>query len=320
MKSFTKSLAFNLLANRMRIAYRLQRLNANKVLTILSLHRVAPDDKSAYQPLDPQLFKELVEFCKKHFTITTFHKLSQNINVSNKPLLILSFDDGYKDFIEYAMPIISAANIQVNHNIIPECVETGLPPFNVMLQDFIGKAPLELLMALDIPGFSLRDIATSRSKIGMKVSAHVKNKPMAEQIKLREFLLPQIHNYAELRLTPMMTLSDIQGVITQQEFGVHSYSHANMAVESLDYFQADLIHCKEYFQNKLQRDVDIYAFPNGSYNHEQLELAYKSGYKHLLLVNEGFTNPQTNAYNRITFHAQSKSEVIVRATGNLLKI
>ena len=288
-------------------------------LTILNLHRVAEDDGSSYRPLSPRLFDQLLIFLKENFEFTTFGQLMSEFS-TDKPKLILSFDDGYKDFIDIAVPILERHNIRVNQNIIPECVEEKLPPLNVLIQDFIGKAPINLLKNLEIPGFDTTGLASDRIQMGLKVSIFLKNRPMSEQRTLSEALHPQFFDWDDFSPTPMMSQEEIKQLARVHEIGAHSYSHATMVFETDDYFQEDLKKCREYFLNRLGIPVDIYTFPNGSYRESQLEMARDSGYKHILLVSDLFSKTDTDVHFRFGFEAQSKREVLFRALGGLAKV
>ena len=312
MNQIIKNLAFYILGSDLAVKKRIQQISKNEYVTILNLHRVAELDGSAYRPLEPYLFSELLEFCNKHFALITFSELTTK---QKKPKLILSFDDGYKDFIEVAVPILYQHKIKVNQNIIPKCIIDKLPPLNVIAQDYIGKVPLDLLKSLDVPDLDIKPHLSDRIKLGFIVSTHIKNKPMQQQDLIYKYLLPQFQNFTEFATTPMMSLNEIKQLIDIHEFGAHSFAHANMGEESNEYFIQDLDKCKEYFTNNLGKNVDIYAFPNGSYRSEQIDLAQKHGYKHILLVNNNFSNKNNCVHSRFGFYANSKHELYFRATG-----
>ncbi|MGQ0559090.1 MAG: hypothetical protein ACT4OE_05820 [Sphingosinicella sp.] len=50
---------------------------------------------------------------------------------------------------------VAKNKVRVNHNVMTACIESGLPPLNVLAQDFVGKAPAELVDRLEIPRFSM---------------------------------------------------------------------------------------------------------------------------------------------------------------------
>jgi len=48
--------------------------------------------------------------------VSTFHSL---LEVDTRPAVVLSFDDGYQDFVEYAMPVLAKHGVKVNFNVCP---------------------------------------------------------------------------------------------------------------------------------------------------------------------------------------------------------
>ena len=162
-----------------------------------------------------------------------------------------------------AVPLLLKYKIKVNQNIIPDCVDSGHPPFNVAVQDFIGKSSDAQLMALSIPGFNIAADISNRFLLGLRVSKFFKNRQMSQQIELKKHILSQLDSFSDFKMTPMMNLSDIKQLIDLHEFGAHSYTHASMAFETDGYVKKDLKDCKDWFHNRLNYSVGIYAFPNG---------------------------------------------------------
>ena len=81
-------------------------------------------------PMDPGLFRQMLAFFQAHFTIMTFAELSaeQGTKGWNKPLLVFTFDYGYKDFADYSASIMAGFGVRCNLNLIPSAIESGLPP------------------------------------------------------------------------------------------------------------------------------------------------------------------------------------------------
>jgi peptidoglycan/xylan/chitin deacetylase (PgdA/CDA1 family) len=319
MNPFIKNLALLALGNRYVIGRKLSAIRKAGVLTILNLHRVAEDDESSYRPLNPNLFNQLLIFLKNNFDLTTFGELKAESS-SGKPKLILSFDDGYKDFIDVAVPILERHRIRVNQNIIPDCAEQQLAPLNVIATDFIGKAPSELLEQLQIPGFDTTGMTCNRMLMGERVSMYIKFKPMSEQKKLGDVLLPQFFNWDGFIPTPMMSREEIRQLMKTHEIGAHSYSHATMEYETDAYLHEDLKKCRDYFDRNLKSPVDIYAFPNGKYRKNQLQIARASGYRYVLAGEDLFSKSELKIHRRIQFDARSEREVLFRAVGGLAKV
>lgn len=310
LNSIFKPLAFGLLANPFRLRSRLDQLARKNIPIILNLHRVAPDDGSSYRPLSPDIFESLIKYAKKHFELRTIETLDQP---SAKPKMVISFDDGYLDFFTHAMPILERHGIFVNHNFIPDCIDSGLPPLNVIAQDFIGKAPRELIDKLDVPGFS----ESFGPRYSNSLSRFIKFKPHAEQEKLKEYLLPQFLSFDGLKPTPVMNLEQVKHAAKVHEIGAHSYHHASMEFESDDYLRQDVRRCREYFRTHIGSDVLVYAFPNGSCRAGQEQIVKEEGIPHVLFVGDRFVS---KTLYRFTFDATTKNEVRYKATGRRMLV
>ncbi|WP_353485468.1 polysaccharide deacetylase family protein [Haliscomenobacter sp.] len=311
LRQMAKTIAFTALGNGPLLRRRLQALSRAGRTTILNLHRVAPDDGSDYRPLDPGLFDELLSFVKREFAVVTISELAEQ---STRPKLVLSFDDGYRDFVINAMPILAKHGLRANQNIIPKCVDSGLPPLNVLAQDFVGKAPRELVERLQIKGFS----AQVDVNFGRRLSRFLKMRPQAEQDQIATYLLPQFYDWGDFEPTPMMTLEEIRS-LGNHELGAHSYAHSSMEYETDEYLDADVQSCVAYFKDKLAAPMSIYAFPNGSCRAGQAEQVLAHGVDHVLLVGEKFDEGEC-IHTRFTFDGRSRSEIKFKALGGISRL
>ena len=97
----------------------------NKI-TILNLHRISPERDFFFNPMTPSHFETLLKYVSKHYTVVTISGLNE-LKVSDrtidKPYLVISFDDGYYDFFEYALPLLVKYKLPCNHNIVNSCAD-----------------------------------------------------------------------------------------------------------------------------------------------------------------------------------------------------
>jgi len=299
-------------------AYLINKIKKNNYLPVLSLHRVSSELNSYWPPLSPNIFDALLAYLKKHFTITTFHEL-ESTTKNQKPKLILSFDDGYYDFIEYAMPILKKHNLRVNQNIIPSLLLNQKPLWNIELYDFFNAAPLSLLKEMEVPGLNIKNAVTrtfNKTHFGIQVSRYFKNltlekrKPIMQFLEERYFI--KLSNFPKTR---MIHLSEMDDVLSEHEVGMHSYSHNSMNQESMTYFMDDFQKCKLFFEQNQFPGRDIYAFPNGNYNDEQLEYLLENGVKYILLTGDRYAKMNNPTYPRFNIAALGTLEAIFQSLG-----
>lgn len=313
LKNLIKRCVFLSLGNKVTAARRISRIAESGKSIILNLHRVAEPDRSAYRALDPTLFQELLVFLQKDFHIVPLDALDEQ---TRRPKVVLSFDDGYRDFIEMTASILDKFRLRVNQNIIPRCIETGLPPLTVIAQDFIGKAPPAVVRSVHAPGFGPLEPteSCSRSLVGF-----IKSKSQEDQGKMFDVLYRQFTTEESFRPTLMMTKEHVRQISLYHDVGAHSFAHASMGAETDDYFGSDLQKCGEYMQTELGLPMSIYAFPNGSYRRSQLTIALESGLRHVLLVDNDFAD-NSSIHPRFGFDAAIPSEVRFKALGGLRKV
>ena len=298
----------------------LEKIRREDLLVVLNLHQVSPQQNPFWSPLHPQIFEDLLVFLKEIFEVVLFRDLQSA--GSKKPKAILSFDDGYYNFIEYAAPLLEKHELRANMNVIPSCVESGEPMWNIKLYDFLNSAPKSLIDEINLPGFDYRlkdESYAGKVQYGLKISRFLKNRPRRE----REEFWGEIESAmrkAEFRLTRMMNAEEIRQIAGIHEIGVHSFSHESMEFEENGFFEDDLQKCLKYFDEKLALPLDIYAFPNGSFRPEQIEILRGYGIKYKLLVGEDYAKAGTDVFPRLTIYGSAKLENRFQALGFNRKI
>lgn len=315
LRSLVKRIAFDAWLAAGAYRSRLARLRASERITIVNLHRISPHANPFWMPLHPRVFDGLVSFLKDHFDLRTI--LECDLRPSNRPVAVLSFDDGYQDFVEYAMPVLEKHGVRVNQNVVGSSLETGRPPWETRLYDFLAASPLSLLRELRIPGVQLPAVdASTASKVayGLSLSRHLKWRSNVERAPVLA-MLEEFVARAEPRYTRMMSIGEVVGAARCHEIGAHSWAHDSMAFEDNDYFRRDLERCQSCFSRNLGIPAHIYAFPNGSYRTEQLDILRTAGVQKALLVDEGSAQREAFALPRRTLYADSVAEAIARAVG-----
>jgi peptidoglycan/xylan/chitin deacetylase (PgdA/CDA1 family) len=293
----------------------LAKIRRERLVTVLNLHQVSPHENPFWSPLKPEIFDDLLGFLKENFEVLLFGEIETS--KSEKPLAVLSFDDGYYNFYEFAAPLLKKHDLRANMNIIPSCVETGAPMWNIRLYDFLNAAPKKSIDAIDLPGFDARlesENFAAKVRYGLAISRFLKNRPRSE----REELWRGIENLIDDSGAPptrMMNRAEIREIAGVHEIGVHSFSHESMEFEPDEFFENDFEKCRDYFENKLGLPLETYAFPNGSYRDAQIEALRAKGVRHILLVGEDYARRGADVFPRFTIYGASRIETRFQALG-----
>lgn len=297
----------------------LNNIHKNNWVISLNLHRVSTEVNPFYPPLHPKLFEELLAFLKENFAITTYGGVA-TVTRGRTPL-VLSFDDGYHDFLEYAVPALEGFGVTANQNVVCQCLVSGKPIWNVQLYDFLNQAPTTLLNELRIVGWTGKfgKSDTERSRAGTAISRLLKNLPRRERLEQWKAIEGLMNRCDSLRFTRVLSSTEVVGLSAKYSIGVHSFEHDSMGLESEDFFARDFLRCREYFEDHLKLPLDTYAFPNGNYRPEQVKFLLRSGIQSVLLVDEQLGQLGAQIQPRLTFYGDSSAELRLRSLGYFAK-
>jgi len=266
--------------------------------------------------MHPDVFEGLLKFFSQRAQVTTLR--NRHVVPTERPAVIFSFDDGYVDFLEYALPLLQKYRIKVNLNVICESVCSGTPPWNIQLYDFLNAAPRKLINEIRLPGFNGQlngDDVDNKRRYGLALSRFLKLRSRKERLEHWSVIRPLIETFGHSETIRMIRLRDLQSIARDHEIGAHSFTHESMGCEDNSFFAEDLDRCCEFFCKELNLPLSIYAFPNGSYRYEQIEILRGRGIKHILLVGERLASRSNPVCPRITVFGDTTEEACFRSLG-----
>jgi peptidoglycan/xylan/chitin deacetylase (PgdA/CDA1 family) len=282
---------------------------------VLCLHDVSPVHNPYNAPLHPRHFDELLRFINRHAYVRGL--CDEPVKRGDRPEIVVSFDDGYRTFVDYALPILKKYGVRANQNVVPACVESGRPNWEVALGDVMVAAPREKLASISLPGLALRaDLRSDRQKaqFANKLSIFLKRRTPEE----RAPLLAEVHRAlasVEHTSTKMMTRDQVVACAKEHDVGAHSWSHEAMEWQSEDFFEEDTSRCAAYFDEVLGRPMTIYAFPSGSYRAWHIAQLRRRRIAHILLVETQWVDCAGDTYARLPIAATSRAETMLQAVG-----
>jgi peptidoglycan/xylan/chitin deacetylase (PgdA/CDA1 family) len=283
---------------------------------VLNLHKVSPMTNPFWPPLPPESFEALLAQLAPACRLTTFGELAA-LGPGGPVRLVLSFDDGFRDFVDYAMPILERHGVRANQNVIVESVVSGRPPWIVGVMDALAAAGDDRVRSLRVPGFThCLESSDDQAKVrfGTQLANFLKAIPPTDRAEVSADVEALLGDTATMHLTPMMSEADTLAVAELHELGCHSYSHESMAPMSKADFDAELDRCERFFAS-IGREMSIFAFPNGSHRPDQVSSLLRRGVEHVLLVEERPGRAVRGVHPRITIFGDSEAELRVRSMG-----
>lgn len=229
----------------------LQQLFARKILpkpalrrVILCYHSVRPKDFLPYS-ISPALFESHLAWLNEHCEIVDFEQIASS-QPQKRPQVALTFDDGYLDNLEFALPLLQKYKMRATF-----FVTAGLIKQDSLTLEYFQRSlgvNLRQIGPLDLSG--LRGLQQAQMPVGSHSFSHrvLKSLSMSEQ---REELLRSKQTLEDITGVPIATFSYPYGVPGQ------AFSHQTLSIaKELGYQQAGAVQFRG-----VRRDEDPLRLP-----------------------------------------------------------
>ncbi len=271
-------------------------------LTILCYHRVLPAaDKAAYFAPDlvvtPAAFRVHCETLARRFTVLTLtdaYTAWMTGAAQPKPLVAITFDDGYQDNHDFAAPVLAQTGLPATFFAISDLANTPASPWYDRMARAVqslnaqgrGVAADGLLASTLADGASVREIVAQAKKLGS-----------AQRATLLESLLKTAGRAAGSRADRMMTWDELKALQRQgHEIGSHSCTHEILPLLDDAALAREIRDSKQKLEAALGTPVRTLCYPNGDYDVRTTQLAKESGYLCAVTTRNGSNHQNVAPY------------------------
>lgn len=299
--------------------------------SIFLFHRVSPQRDKLWDPLSPERFDEILKYLKNKFEFHQIETLLANTFSarSRKPFASLVFDDGYKDYIEYALPILKKHNLTSSMYVVTSCVENGVPPWTYILDNAFANSKRNKI-EIDISLLPEELKNTSWKNEAEKIAYAKKLKPYLKTVSntTRKKIYEQVINSLDDVQPPqnlMMNWNEINEIkSTGTVIGSHTVSHPLLAkIENETEIENELRLSAEKIKKQTGKLPLTISYPIGSFDERVKRIAQKTGYKYGLAVEQKeYESTQHDLYSvpRIELYNEPLLKTKLRINGTLEKI
>lgn len=275
--------------------------NRHKIC-VLMLHGVmAPHDKSAWAPLRQQLppceLQRTLAILARYYQFITVDQ-AVNMLAGKSPIIdnamLLTFDDGYRNNIDYALPICEQFGIKPVLFVATGHIDSG-QPFWFDRLDYALQQNMGQLISLDYQGHQYDFDATSRKALISSFKQFrdgCKNR-FTDDIKMGQ-LFHALSEMLELRagkaLADICKNDDWSAIVSWDQLrkevkrgrldvASHTVDHWRVDSLSVDQIISQLQQSKIRIERELAVKCHYFCYPNGNYDDQSICLIKKNGYK-----------------------------------------
>jgi peptidoglycan/xylan/chitin deacetylase (PgdA/CDA1 family) len=271
-------------------------------IRVFLFHRVSPVRDPLWNPITPESFEKIIKYLKKNYEPVPLEKTltSQFQPSGKKPLCAITFDDGYKDFIDYAFPILAKYNMPSSMYVVTDCVNQNIPPWTYIINHlFINTSKLSINLDLSMypPSLQQREWLNKEERIlyAKKLSPYLKKIDYNEK-KLLYQQIKNDFNDVDVPEGLMMSWDDIKEIHSNGcEIGSHSCSHPLLANKTcIDEIRNELSESGKQIQEKIGKFPITISYPFGNYNDQVIRISKEEGYQMGVAVKSCTYNTQNH--------------------------
>lgn len=276
-----------------------------------------------------ELFEQCIGYISRNYRVVLFEefvKSGEYQKYRGEKIASIMFDDGYKDNIEFAAPILKKHGVKASFYVVTDCIDHNRPTWTHTLEYRFQHTRIENL-ELDFH-FLPNDLRVSRPANQSERIIYVKRlKPFLKTLdhELREIVLRKIdETYNDVGIPSlMMNWEDLKQLQAEGHYiGSHTRTHCMLGtMQHEDKILDELITSAKRIREMTGRFPESISYPVGSFNQRTKELALRAGYSIGLAVKQNVHQPQKEdlmEVSRIELYNESWWKTWLRMT-NLLE-
>ncbi len=237
---------------------------------ILMYHRF--NQNSEHMKVSAASFEKQIAYLKKHFNVVALPEIFTLIMQGNSlppDSIVLTIDDGYRDFYEVAYPILKKYEMTATLY-----VTTGFIDGNIWLWpdkiEFILENTLHHLLRVDINGTSEQVMLRNKedkNAAWLKMVDYCISLPVTERNNFISVLAdnsdigleqkPPVE-YAAMSWKQIRELSDY-GI----NIGAHTQTHPILSKINVDHIEDEINGSKQKIEKMINKPVSCFCYPNG---------------------------------------------------------
>jgi len=258
---------------------------ASPSLTIIAYHRVLPDDATGILPyigVKQGSFRDQLDFFDKHYEIVSLSDGINRLKTRNvdRPLLTITFDDGYRDNLTLALPPLREFGYSATVFVTTDCVEHGLPLWPDQIRSAVYTGNIDNRIIADGAEFRIPDDELGRIELVKTLIAYAKTLSLTERTLFLASLPEESLDIASEQI--MLSWQDVRTLAANGiTIGSHTNTHPILSLLPNADADREIGSSRAVIEEHLSNRCDLFAYPNGTvsdFTDEHVSQLKKAGY------------------------------------------
>jgi peptidoglycan/xylan/chitin deacetylase (PgdA/CDA1 family) len=274
---------------------------------ILMYHSVLPDPSQQSDSLGGIVHSEIAFRAQMEMLARDYRPLSLDDALQHlrdggnlpKRSVVVTFDDGYADNHEFAMPILNQFGVPATFYVTVDCIENRRPPWPSRLRFAFRRTRAELWTDILAKSWALSDPESREAAFLAACDSCCQLSGAAQEEFVRGVEQELKTCLPEQQGSPMMTFDQLRELTRRGHIvGSHTMTHPNMAQISMDEARRELAESKHVLESRLGSPVKHFAYPcpalSPHWTERTVEQCRALGYETGVTTNSGLTRSGDN--------------------------
>ena len=270
---------------------------------ILSWHRVNDDNDPFFPSLPTHVFEQQMAFVARTYTVLPLEELADRMARNRVPrnALAITFDDGYRDNLTNAAPVLARYGLPATVFLATGAVASGEPLWFDRLAHCVKGARSEMWRT---PWGEELPLETASDRLVALGRAQVHLKRMGREARERSISgLPRMLDCADdgIELKGLMLSWDDVRMLAKLDIGVggHTVNHPILSRVRPEEAWAEISGCRAMIEAACGRAPRAFAYPNGrreDYSAEVVRMVREAGFTCAVTTEFGVNSSATPPY------------------------
>lgn len=294
-------------------------------IPVLVFHKIIPEYDATWPGIHPDLFEKILLRLKKRYTIRPISDLLTKKPEELKDACFITFDDGYKDYLDYAYPILKRHQVPSALFVLPYQISNKGHIWTSAISFFIKHYPFEEIeLFFKNHKVQIEDYSNNYFKLNHSITRKLCKLQAKDRVVIINALRQKFIEDTRVIENELLSFDELRALnpnLTQVES--HSFSHPSFKVETDENFiDLELKESKEVIERELNKSVSAFAFPFAEYNElsiNKMKRYYKMCFTNIndfVYLDKLKNDPeQLFDLNRFYIHQNSAEEVFMLING-----
>jgi peptidoglycan/xylan/chitin deacetylase (PgdA/CDA1 family) len=263
---------------------------------VLTYHRVGVSPYG-FKHVTADVFREQMRWLREHCRPIHPNDLQQTVTTGGrlKPPVLVTFDDGYRDYHDVAYPILRELRIPAVNFVATHFTDSG----DMFWWDEIDLAVAATVRRrVEVPWTAAPAVTldnAGRSALRLETRREIKRRPDADRPSIMAALLAALDVRRPLTCDrQVMTWNEIRAVGDLTTIGGHTHTHPLMTRIDVPQLHDETRRCRERIAAEVGAAPKLFAYPSGAFSSEAAAVVREHGFEVAFGSIHGINNGQAD--------------------------